>query len=158
MGTRVLLVCAIVILGPVSANAAAELVSYAIVQEDASLLVRGKTVRLFGTFVPESARVCRDDFSPPLCGSRAANALALKIQGFVRCQPQAELEDGSLSAICHVSGNSILDAPVDLGAWLIQQGWAVATPDAPFEYQVYERIAREQGRGVWGVPVDRIIR
>lgn len=157
MGTRVLLLCAIVTVGPSIATAASELVSYAIVQDDASLRILGRTVRLFGTFVPDAARVCRDDFRPPLCGSRAANALALKIQGFVRCQPQAELEDGSLSAICHVQGTSVLDPPVDLGAWLIQQGLAVSTPDAPFEYGVYERMAKAQGRGVWGFPVDRII-
>lgn len=155
---RLLLVCVIVILTHSNAEAASELVSYAIVQDDASLRVLGKTVRLFGTFVPDAARVCRDEFNPPVCGSRAANALSLKIQGFVRCQPQAELDDGSLSAICYVPGTSLLDPPVDLGAWLIQQGLAVATPGAPFEYHTYERMAKAQGRGVWGFPVDRIIR
>jgi endonuclease YncB( thermonuclease family) len=157
MRLAVLLACAIAILGP-TGTAASEMVSFAIVQDDGTLRVQGRTIRLFGTFVPETARVCSDDFNPPDCGSRAANALRLKIQGFVRCRPQAELDDGSLSAICHVSGTSVLDPPVDLGASLIQQGLAVATPEAPFEYRTYERIAKAQGRGVWGFPVDRIVR
>jgi hypothetical protein len=68
----------------------------------------------------------------------------------------ARLRDGSLSAICTVEDGSILDPPVDLGAWLIELGLAVATPDAPFEYVVLERIARANGRGVWGFQVDSI--
>jgi endonuclease YncB( thermonuclease family) len=147
-----------VVLGWSGTARASGIVSYAIVQEDGSLRVQGKTIRLFGTYIPDTARVCRGDFRPPLCGSRAANALNLKIEGFVRCHPQAELADGSLGALCYVPGNSVLDPPVDLGAWLIQQGLAVATPDAPFEYGVFERIARENRRGVWGFQVDRIIR
>jgi endonuclease YncB( thermonuclease family) len=131
---------------------------YAIVQDDGSLRVQGRTVRLFGAYIPDTARVCRDDFRPPLCGSRAANALSLKIQGFVRCHPQADLQDGSASAICYASDTSIFDPPIDVGAWLIQQGLAVATPDAPYEYGVFERIARAHGLGVWGFPVDRLVR
>ena len=33
-----------------------------------------------------------------------------------------------------------------------------ALPDAPFEYQALERIARQQGVGVWGYPADVIRR
>ena len=137
---------------------ASEIVSYAIVQDDGSLRVRGKTIRLFGVYLPASARGCRTDFRPPLCGNRLARALKAKIRGFVRCAPQAELSDGSLSAVCYVDGDSIVDPPVDLGAWLIEQGLAVAGPGAPFEYQTLERIAQVNRRGVWGFQVDQIIR
>lgn len=141
---------------PSAAAAPGEIVSYAIVQDDASLRVQGKTIRLFGTYIPGTSRICRRDFRPAKCGTRAANALEIKIQGFVRCTPVARLRDGSLSAICTVEDGSILDPPVDLGAWLIELGLAVATPDAPFEYVVLERIARANGRGVWGFQVDSI--
>jgi endonuclease YncB( thermonuclease family) len=137
---------------------ASDIVSYAIVQDDGSLRVRGKTIRLFGVYVPRTGRNCRSDFSPPLCGNRSVRALKVKIQGFVRCDPQAQLSDGSLSAFCYVNGNSVRDAPVDLGAWLIEQGLAVAGPGAPFEYQTLERIALINRRGVWGFQVDEIIR
>ena len=107
---------------------------------------------------PLTERGCRSDFRPPLCGSRAVRALEVKIRGFVRCDPQAKLSDGSLSAVCYVDGNSTTDPPVDLGAWLIEQGLAVAGPGAPFEYQTLERIAQVNRRGVWGFQVDQIIR
>ena len=130
--------------------------SYAIVQDDGTLRVQGKTIRLFGLYVPSSARGCITTLRPVRCGSRAARALELKIQGFVECLPQQRYRDGSISAICYVEEGSILDPPVDLGAWLIEQGFAVAGPGAPFEYGVLEKIARVNRRGLWGFQVDRI--
>lgn len=140
------------------AAAASEIVSYAIVQDDGSLRVQGKTIRLFGVYMPPTERGCRADFRPPLCGNRSVRALKIKIRGFVRCDPQAQLSDGSISAVCYVDGDSTVDPPVDLGAWLIGQGLAVAGPGAPFEYQTLERIAQVNRRGVWGFQVDQIIR
>ena len=43
-----------------------------------------------------------------------------------------------------------------MAAWLISEGWALALPDAPFEYVALERIAHAQQRGVWGFTVDRL--
>jgi endonuclease YncB( thermonuclease family) len=137
---------------------ASEIVSYAIVQDDGSLRVQGNTIRLFGVYMPPTERGCRSDFRPPLCGNRSVRALKIKIRGFVHCDPQAALSDGSLTAVCYVDGDSITDPPVDLGAWLIEQGLAVAGPGAPFEYQTLERIAQVNRRGVWGFQVDQIIR
>jgi endonuclease YncB( thermonuclease family) len=137
---------------------AAEIVSYAIVQDDGSLRVRGKTIRLFGVYLPPTERNCRSDFSPPLCGNRAVRALKVRLRGFVRCLPQGTLSDGSLSAVCYVDGASSTEPPIDLGAWLLEQGLAVAGPGAPFEYQTLQRIAEINRRGVWGFQVDQIIR
>ena len=53
-----------------------------------------------------------------------------------------------MSALCRVRGE-------DLSAYLLSRGWAVALPDAPFEYAVLEKIARERHVGVWGFTVDR---
>jgi endonuclease YncB( thermonuclease family) len=132
--------------------------SYAVVQDDASLRVQGKTIRLFGLYIPPTERGCVTVLRPPRCGSRAKRALELKIQGFVECLPQQRYADRSIGAICYVEEGSILDPPVDLGAWLIEQGFAVARPDAPFEYGVLEEIARSNGRGVWGFQVDNVFR
>jgi endonuclease YncB( thermonuclease family) len=137
---------------------ASDIVSYAIVQDDGSLRVQGKTIRLFGVYMPPTERGCRSDFRPPLCGNRSVRALKVRIRGFVRCDPQGELTDGSLSAVCYVDGDSATDPPIDLGAWLIEQGLAVAGPGAPFAYQTLERIAEVNRRGVWGFQVDQIIR
>ena len=132
--------------------------SYAIVQADASLRVQGKTIRLFGLYIPPTERGCVTVLRPPRCGSRTVRALELKIQGFVECLPQEVYADRSIGAICYVNEGGILDPPVDLGAWLIEQGLAVAGPGAPFEYGVLEEIARTNGRGVWGFQVDNIFR
>jgi endonuclease YncB( thermonuclease family) len=130
--------------------------SYAIVRDDASLIVRNRVINLFGIFIPQTEQVCESRIRPAQCGTRAARALRLKIQGFIECLPQARYRNGSLSAICYADGDSMLDPPVDLGAWLIQEGLAAAGPGAPFEYQVYERIARSNERGFWGFQVDQI--
>jgi endonuclease YncB( thermonuclease family) len=136
----------------------AEIRSYAIVQDDGSLRVQGKTIRLFGIYLPSTERNCRSDFRPPVCGDRAARALEVLIRGFVRCLPQSKLEDGSISAVCYADASSITQPPIDLGARLIQEGLALARPEAPFEYHALERLAQANGRGLWGFPVDRIIR
>jgi endonuclease YncB( thermonuclease family) len=131
-----------------AAEAAIE--SYAIVQDDGVLQVDGRRIRLLGTFLPPSGTVCGTTIRPADCGVQAAVALRQKIQSFVRCAPQLRYPDGSLGAICTIPGGSAGTPPVDLGAWLIEQGFALAAPDAPFSYVALEEIARANGLGVWG--------
>jgi endonuclease YncB( thermonuclease family) len=157
MRTALLLVLPLALfLGTSLAGAQSTIKSYAIVRDDATLIVRNQVIRLFGIFIPENGRVCEPRIRPVQCGTRAARALRLKIQGFIECLPQARYRDRSLSAVCYADGNSMLDPPVDLGAWLIKQGLAAAGPGAPFEYEVYEKIARNNDRGFWGFQVDRM--
>jgi endonuclease YncB( thermonuclease family) len=137
------------------APAAADIESYAVVQDDGSLLIRGKTIRLSGVHLPSDATQCRTNIRPVRCASRAALALDFKIQGFVRCRDVRENADGSFDAYCSVN-HSRFDDGDDLGAYLIGQGLALATPDAPFAYHAQEKIARANGRGVWGFQVDSI--
>lgn len=150
-----LLLMLLLVAAPAS-GAPASIKSYAIVRDDATLIVRGRQIRLFGIFIPQTGRVCEGRIRPAQCGTRAAQALRLKIQGFIECRPQVELGDGSLAAICYADGRSMLDPKIDLGAWLVQEGLAVAGPNAPFAYHTYERIARANERGVWGFQVDQI--
>lgn len=142
----------------VAPAAGAEIRSYAIVQDDGTLRVQGKTIRLFGVYLPDSAYGCRSDFRPPLCGDRAVRALKTLIRGFVRCLPQGRFADRSISAVCYTDASSITQPPIDLGARLIAEGLALAAPNAPFEYRALERLAESNGRGLWSFPVDRIIR
>ncbi|MCB1859592.1 MAG: nuclease-like protein [Gammaproteobacteria bacterium] len=136
------------------ASAAGELHSYAIIQDDASLLVSGRRVHLSGIYLPETTRHCRSTLLPVRCASRAVLALEFKIQGFVHCFLATENPDRSVNGRCYV-GRSRFNEGVDLGGYLIEQGWALALPEAPFEYHAKERIARHQGAGVWGFTVDR---
>ncbi len=141
----------------IAAPSTADIRSYAFVRPDATLTVRGKTIRLYGVYVPHTGQYCDTLLRPSRCGSRAAIALDRKIQGFVHCFEQKVFRDRSIAAICYVK-RTRFHAGQDLGAYLISQGWAVAAPDAPFEYIVQERIARIGRRGIWGFQADEVHR
>jgi endonuclease YncB( thermonuclease family) len=133
-----------------------EISSSAIINEDGTLRIKGKTIRLYGIHIPRTDRTCRSHQLPSVCGSRAAIALDFKIDGFVRCEILDELEDGGIVGRCRVNA-SRFDEGEDLSAYLLEKGWAVALPDAPFEYQTLEKIAQSRQFGVWGTPVDRVV-
>ena len=144
-----LLSVAVVALFLYTRPSAAEFRSYAVVKDDASLVIQNKVVRLFGIYIPDDRRFCDAKLRPVFCGSRAATALNFKIQGFVTCQQLGTYDDGSISAVCWTKRGT------DLGAYLIREGLALAGPDAPFEYQALERIAQINGLGVWGFQADQ---
>ena len=129
----------------------ADITSYALVREDGTLQVRRHRIRLYGIHIPPTARICRLAASPLRCGPRAVLQLDFKIDRFVSCKPMSENRDGTIYALCRVDGE-------DLSAWMLERGWALALPDAPFEYVALERIARARSLGVWGTPVDVINR
>jgi len=156
---RVLITAAVAVAALlVAATAIArEFSSYASVDEDGSLRVGTRKVHLHGIYIPPTGQHCRTFFSPPVCGSRATIALQFKIQGFVHCQEKSRNRDRSVNATCYVKRTSFSDGE-DLGAYLIQQGWAMARPEAPFEYHALEKIARQQSAGIWGFTIDGIQR
>ena len=129
---------------------AADMNTYAFVQDDGSLRIQGETVRLYGIYIPPTDQTCQTFIRPVPCGTRASLALEFKIgANFVRCKDLGRFPDGSIQGYCTVNGE-------DLSAWMLTQGWALARPDAPFEYEALEKIARSRRIGVWGIPVDRI--
>ena len=129
-----------------------EISSFAFVQEDGALRVAGNLIHLYGIYIPPTDRTCSTFIRPVPCGTRASLALDFKISGdFVHCIPRATNPDGSITASCSAAND-------DLSAWMLQKGWAVALPDAPFEYAAMERIAQSRGIGIWGTPVDIIRR
>lgn len=131
-----------------SAIAEPEISSFAFVQDDGSLKVAGYLIHLYGIYIPPTEQACFTFIRPIPCGPRASLALDFKISGdFVHCIPRATNPDGSITASC-TSRNE------DLSAWMLQRGWAVTLPDAPFEYVAMERIARSKGIGIWGIPID----
>jgi len=152
--THFILAFLLLLLSPTSLWAQ-ELVGHAIVRDDGSLLIRERVVRLDGIYLPPTNRQCRDWIRPVRCGSRTVLALDFKVKGFVHCFPQSENGDGSLNAVCYVNRTGF-DPGEDLAAYLLERGWAVALPYAPFEYQAIEKIAMSQQVGVWGYTVDSI--
>jgi endonuclease YncB( thermonuclease family) len=147
------LAVALVLLSCGTGSAVADFRSYAVVQEDASLLIQNKVVRLYGIYIPQNGQFCTVNPRPPFCGTRAAAALEFKIQGFVTCQEMGVYDDGSISAVCWTKRSSFNEG-TDLGAYLISNGLALAGPDAPFEYRALERIAQTTNQGVWGFQAD----
>lgn len=140
------------------APASAEIRRLAFVRDDGTLEVGGRTIHLHGIYIPPTNRICRTAIRPVRCAERAVLQLALRVDRFVACDRTARHADGSESAVCSIRDrNSPLGPEVDLSAWMLYHGWAVALPGAPFEYLVLERIARQRERGIWGFPVDSII-
>lgn len=141
-----------------TASEAAPVGRPALVQQDGTLKIGGRIVRLHGIYLPQTARLCRSFLQPTRCGARSVLALDRKIHGFVFCDPVARYQDGSISAVCYVRSRSATHGPYDdLAAFLLREGWAVARPEAPFEYGVLERIAQAQERGIWGFQADSVI-
>jgi len=157
---RCLIVASLAVLGvlvPLATTSAREFSSYATVADDGTLRVGTRKVHLFGIYIPPTGYTCRTYFRPPVCGSRATLALDFKIQGFVHCEEKSRNRDRSINAVCYVKRSNFSQGE-DLGAYLLSQGWALALPDAPFEYHALEKIARQQSAGVWGFSVDGIKR
>lgn len=139
------------------AAALAERKRRAVVMDDGTLRIGGKTIRLFGVYLPDLGKHCTTATVPAQCGSEPVLALKRRLRGFVDCRRVRRNADGSISAQCFVDAlGSILDPDVDLAAYLLENGYAVATPDAPFEYVTLERIARAQKRGIWSDRLRRI--
>lgn len=113
--------------------------------------IRQRAVRLWGIFVPATRADCLRYVRPPECGPRATLALKEGITGFVRCRSIVRYDDGSIGAQCF-TGYSKFDDGVDLAAYLLNRGWALAAPDAPPAYQALESIARQHELGLWGTP------
>jgi endonuclease YncB( thermonuclease family) len=131
-----------------------EIVGRAFVQDDCTIEINNHVVHLYGIYIPPSAREDRCwNLRRGPCTARAA--LDFRVQGFVHCYPQGKYDDGSLSAVCYVNQTTFHQG-IDLAAYLLQAGYALATDDAPLEYRAYERKAQSLGLGVWGFPVDTI--
>lgn len=150
-----LLACLLILLLAPAAQAA--IGSRVFVQDDGSLKINGRVVHLFGIHIPKGNRVCQFSLRPARCGSRAAVALRFRIQGMVFCENVGRNRDRSLNAVCLTSSRGeIFEPKTDLAAFLLSRGLAVALPNAPFEYQTLERIARAQERGIWGFFADSV--
>lgn len=156
MGRVFFLAALLLALGAGPRPAMAEVGTPALVRSDGALKVGVKIIRLHGIHIPTTRRTCRFFLRPVRCGPQAVLALDFKIHGFVYCTRVGRNPDGTTSAICRVNSNDPTFGPrEDLAAYLLRRGWAVALPDAPIDYITWERIARHQGRGIWGPHAHR---
>lgn len=121
-----------------------QIIGVASVIDGDTIEIHGERIRLFGIDAPESGQPCqRADGSRWRCGQQAALAL----QEHIGQRPVACLQrntDRYRRAVCRCT----LGAE-DIGAWLVEQGWAVAYTRYSRDYLVQESSARSARRGVW---------
>lgn len=92
--------------------------------------------------LPLDSQCLRADGSAWSCGRRAATALRMLIRN--RAVTCAAAEDRA--------ARRCLLGKIDIGQWLVEQGWAKPAADAPDAYRKAGEEARRQARGQFGEP------
>ena len=126
---------------PATAN---ELNGVASVIDGDTVEIRGTRIRLHGIDAPESRQLCT---RPPgqswRCGQQAALALSDRIgRRSVICVARDTDRYGRTIAVCSQGG-------VDLNAWMVAEGWAVAYRQYSRDYVLADTEARSAGRNIW---------
>ena len=109
-----------------------------------TLKISGRYFRLFGIDAPESNQTCADRNGRAYhCGRKAATWLRDWIQDYpLTCHIMQQDSRGNMVGTCKLG-------EYDLGAALVNAGWAVAyTKQSPI-YVPYEQQARQNARGLW---------
>ena len=140
---------------------AAELNGPAEVVDANSITIGGRVVRLFGIDAPDEGQMCRRGGAEWRCGQEAGWALAERLERhWVLCDtkptpasPQAAAEGpdvsaADLTAVCYLDGRRI-----DINAWMVENGWALADRRADV-YGPQEQAAQRAARGLWSGTFD----
>ena len=135
------LLAALLVLLPAIAHA--DITGPARVIDGDTLEIEGQRIRLHGIDAPEMRQPCWRDGKVWRCGGDAASALAEKIASrAVACEELDRDRYGRIVAKCAVAG-------VDLGEWMVANGWAVAYVYFSYEYTRAEQRAKSARRGIW---------
>jgi endonuclease YncB( thermonuclease family) len=127
--------------GPTGAQS--PLIGVASVTDGDTLVIHGKGIRLHGIDAPESGQFCEKDGKQYRCGKQAALALSDKIgPAIVRCEQRDVDRYKRIVAVCRLGD-------VDLNAWMVGQGWAVAYRQYSRDYVDEESAARAAKAGIW---------
>ena len=110
-----------------------------------TLEVAGQKVRLQGIDAPESAQACRlTDGRRYQCGQQAAAALRTRLgPGAVRCTIENRDRYGRALGTCYTAGG------VNVNAWLVRHGHALAYRRYSTKYVPQEDQARTGRAGIW---------
>jgi endonuclease YncB( thermonuclease family) len=115
--------------------------------EGLSLSLRGRALHLFGVKLPPAGERCAGEEAgaPRPCEEVAREALAsrLRTNDDVSCRvPPGQRVLPAAASCSDASG-------VDLGGYLVAQGWALADLTQSYEYVEAESAARASRRGLW---------
>lgn len=127
----------------VSSAPVAGLIGRASIIDGDTIEIRGQRIRLWGVDAPESAQICTRDGKPWQCGRDAALVLSGWVgTRTVECQERDRDRYRRIVALCRVGG-------VDVSAWLVENGWALAFRRYSGNYVANEDRARSAQRGIW---------
>ncbi len=105
--------------------------------------IRGQRIRLHGIDAVEDKQHCQKDGKLWRCGREAAMALADQIgKKNVTCIKKGMDRWKRTIGICRAG-------PVDLNAWMVRNGWALAFRRYSKAYVAAERLAKEKKAGLW---------
>ncbi|MYG26981.1 MAG: thermonuclease family protein [Boseongicola sp. SB0677_bin_26] len=109
-----------------------------------TIAIRGQRIRMHGIDAPESAQTCLDASGQAYrCGQVASNALAsMAGRGSVACRARDVDRYGRLIAVCFRDG-------IDLNAWMVRDGYAMAYRRYSSDYVRHESAARARRAGIW---------
>lgn len=140
---RILVALSLLVL-PTASIASDLLVGGASVIDGDTIEIHGTRIRLHGIDAPESAQLCqRPDGVSWRCGQQAALALQDYIgRRTVACVKRDTDRYGRIIGRCSVGG-------VDLNAWMVESGWAVAYRGYATDYVNEEQRARAARVGIW---------
>jgi endonuclease YncB( thermonuclease family) len=126
---------------PATAN---ELNGVASVIDGDTVEIRGTRIRSHGINAPESRQLCtRPSGQSWRCGQQAALALSDRIgRRCVICVARDTDRYGRTIAVCSQDG-------IDLNAWMVAEGWAVAYRQYSRDYVSADTEARSAGRNIW---------
>lgn len=113
-----------------------------------TLAIADTSVRLVGIDAPELDQPCMRDGQHWACGEEAATQMRSLVDGqSVSCRGQGTDPGGRLLAICHVNG-------LELGATMVEYGWATAYRRYSDAYVAHEHRARAERQGIWRSEFD----
>lgn len=105
---------------------------------------QGYIVKLYGVAAPDLNQTCANRNGASYnCGQQAALWLQSWItKNPITCRVMSQNEDGNMVAACSLG-------QYDIGAALVNAGWAVADTREADIYVPYEQNAQNQGNGLW---------
>lgn len=109
-----------------------------------TLVIGGRSIRLYGIDAPESAQHCKaQDGRVWECGQHAGQALRGYIgRRILTCDITGIDRYNRAIARCNINGK-------DINAWMVANGWAVAYRRYSLDYTQHEEAARSFRQAIW---------
>lgn len=130
--------------------AAVEITGPAHVIDAGAVEIGGREIRIYGVTAPVESQICERNAAAWRCGQDASWALAEQLERhWVLCDTVPPGDPDASTAICYLGGRGGLD----VGAWLVEQGWALADPGRS-DYVAQQQVAERSARGLWAGKFD----